>query len=268
MEELALTSADGTSLRAIRWTPDEVRADVLICHGLAEHMGRYEHVAAALNAAGFRVTGIELRGHGKSGGPRGHVERWSDYVADLSAAAATIEGPYLLLGHSMGGLVSLDFAREARGLHAVAVSAPLLGVAVRAPTWKVWAGRLLSVVLPGLPMNNELDPTTVCSDPEVVAAYTSDPLVFDTITPRWFTEMNAARDRVNAHAPAYHLPLYALWGTKDRIVSTEAIERFASLWGGPKATRPWEGLFHEAFNEPSRDQVLGELVRWLETRIP
>ena len=86
-----INSADGTPLNLVRWEADSPKAQVLLLHGLAEHMGRYEHVAATLNAAGYSVAGLELRGHGHSGGKRGHVEDWADYRADEIGRASCRE---------------------------------------------------------------------------------------------------------------------------------------------------------------------------------
>lgn len=266
MQRLDLYSADRTRLTGWRWDPPEVRGDVLLVHGLAEHLGRYGHVVRALNAAGYRVTGVELRGHGSSDGRRGHVDTWAQYVEDLRAAAAAIGGPHAILAHSMGGLVALDHLREGSAWAAV-VTAPLLGVAVRPPRWKVAAANVLSRWLPRLPMSNELDTRDISTDPEVVRAYEADPLVYGTVTPRWFTEMNAARERVLAHAERYEVPLLAAWGTGDRITSGAAIEAFASRYGGPVETRPYEGLFHEILNEPDKEAILDGIVTWLDARL-
>ena len=263
MKRLELTSADGTSIAGYQWEPDGVaHTDVLLVHGLAEHMGRYDYVAETLNKSGYRVTGLDLRGHGHSAGKRGHVTRWSDYTEDVTAAANAIGGPHILMAHSMGGLVALDYLRGNTPTIAAAVSAPLLGIAVHAPVWKTTAGRILSRIIPGLSMTNELDARLICSDEKIVEAYKADPLVFSTITPRWFTEMTAALKRVHLHTRAYDTPLYLLYGTEDKIVSVEAIEDFAKIY--PTAVvRPWEGLYHEVLNELVRGKVLEEIVEWM-----
>ncbi len=108
-EQQTLTSRDGTRLNAVVWAPERhLERTLVITHGLAEHMGRYEHVAEAFVEAGWRVIGLELRGHGDSDGKRGHVDAWSRYVEDLQAAIAFADGPVWILGHSMGGLIAIS----------------------------------------------------------------------------------------------------------------------------------------------------------------
>ncbi len=266
VHELQLTSRDGTSIRAGRWDPEaECRANVLLIHGLAEHLGRYQTIGQLLSQAGFRVTGLELRGHGQSAGKRGFVRSWSDYVDDARAAAQTIEGPYFILAHSMGGLVALDHLRTASSVLGLVGIAPLLGVAVEAPGWKILAAKLLSWVLPSLPMANELDSKTLCTDPAVVAAYEQDPLIFSVITPRWYTEMLKAIARVRGHAAQYQVPFLALWGSGDVIVSQAAIEEFTEAYGGAVEKRGYDGLLHEILNEPSGEAIVAEIVAWCGT---
>ncbi|MCB9763096.1 MAG: lysophospholipase [Alphaproteobacteria bacterium] len=271
MEHSTLSSADGTKLAIRRWEPaDTPRAPILLVHGLAEHLGRYVHVAEAFTTAGYDVTGLELRGHGHSGGKRGHVNRWSDYSDDVRAAAASIGEPFFLVAHSMGGLVSLATLCEpmnplCRGL---VISNPLLGVAVQAPKIKELGGRLLSRILPSLSMTNEIPTEHLSRDPEVVRRYEEDPLVYSTITPRWYTEMLKAQEAVFAHASAYRLPVLLLVGEADKLCSPEASLRFFDQLGAPdKTLKRYPGYYHELFNEPEKAEILAEVVAWLDQHL-
>lgn len=263
---LAARSDDGTPLRLARWGDDHDR-DVLLVHGLAEHAGRYQHVAEALVDAGWRVTLVELRGHGESGGQRGHTRYWHRYVEDVQAAAGVVGRPFVLVAHSMGGLVSLDALREpiTPACKAVALSNPQLGLAFVPPAWKVTLGRVLTHFFPILPIPSELDTAAISRDAEVVRAYEADPLVFSTITPRWYTEMKSAMERVNRAAGDYRIPLRMMVGTQDQIIDPAAGQAFAARWGGDATVEAYEGLYHELFNEPEKAEVLGGLVAWLDT---
>ncbi len=221
---------------------------------------------AALNEACIRTTVVELRGHGESEGKRGHVMQWTEYLDDVRAAAATVGGPLILLGHSMGGLVALDAAINGIGvdIQALVLSDPNVAVAVDAPAIKVMGARLLSRVLPGLSLSNELDVQTISRDPAVVAAYQADPLVYSTITPRWFTEMVKSQERVVAHAPGYQMPLLMLLGEGDVICDWKASAALARNWGGEAKTIQYPELYHEIFNELDKEQVIGDMVSWLQ----
>jgi len=213
--------------------------------------------------AGFKCFGFDLRGHGNSDGRRGHVNAWQDYHHDLAAVSELMESQFHLFGHSMGGLISLDWAVNNPRITSLVLSSPLLGVAVQAPKWKVMAGKLLSKLLPTLAMNNELPASDICSDPNVVQAYLDDPKVFDTITPRWFTEMSAAMARVHLRAPQYKIPIYLNLAGDDRAVSTTDAEQFFNQLECSKQLKEWPGLFHETLNECNRLEVSKKIIDWL-----
>lgn len=267
MDHLYIESRDATRIHLARWSPDtEPRGDVLLCHGLAEHMGRYDHVATALTKAGWRAWGLELRGHGDSEGKRGHVNAWQEYVDDLAAAAAAVGGPHYLLGHSMGGTVVLDALRGTLPfpVRGVVLSNPMLGFAVEAPGWKIGLAGFLSRYLPRVSLGNELVPANLSRDPAVVESYAKDPRVFRTITPRWYTEALGAIQRIFEHAPRYDTPLLALTSTADRICDNTATVTFSTRYGGPTTRTCYGPLYHELFNEPEKERIFGDVVAWLD----
>ncbi len=268
MKKIPTTSRDGTTLNLVQWSPDgQPRADILLVHGLAEHMGRYDHVAEALTTAGYQVTGVELRGHGDSEGKRGHVDEWRRYVDDFRAAAYKIGRSHYVVAHSMGGLVALDALRKPIGpeVLGVCISNPLLGVAVDAPAIKIWAAGLLSRIWPTLPLGNELDTNHLSRDVDVVRRYEEDTLVYGTITPRWYTEMLTAIDRVFQDARSFSTPMLVLVGEGDRITSVEASHDFFERYGAnDKDCINYPGLYHELFNEPEKEQILHDVTEWLK----
>lgn len=257
MDAHFVDSADGTRLRLARWGSGT--RDLLIVPGLAEHAGRYEHVAAFFVGQGWRVTLLELRGHGHSGGKRGHVEHWARYTEDVRAAAATLSTGWSMLGHSMGGLVSLEAVREGVAPARLALSNPLLGVRFPAPKVKVAAAGLLSRIWPTLSLGNELKSAWLSRDAAVGAAYDADPLVYGTITPRWYTEMQAAQQRVLA--ARYTLPLHFFLAQADPITDTAGAAAFARGLGA--GVTEYEGMLHEPFNEIGKEQVLADVGAFL-----
>lgn len=268
MKNSTLASADGTPLNFVRWDIDSPKAQVLLVGGLAEHMGRYVHVAAALNAAGYAVAGVELRGHGHSGGKRGHVDGWDQYQEDVRAALDET-GPAFIVSHSMGGLVTTyTVANDATNIRGWAMTNPLFGIRFEPPRWKIAASKLLNKVLPSLSLANELDTSQLSRDPKVVAAYEADNLVFGTITPRWYMSSLAAQEQVQAAAGSIKLPLLCLIGDSDPITDPDEAMRFYDSCGSESKTlKRWPELIHELFNEPEKDEVIAEVVAWLDAHV-
>ena len=115
------------------------RGVVLIAHGYAEHLGRYRELVAHLTGRGFAAAAVDHRGHGRSGGPRGHCRTFAEFVADLRTLADMAERwwpgvPRVLFGHSMGGLIAfLYLLCHPDTVRAGALSAPAFRVPDAAP---------------------------------------------------------------------------------------------------------------------------------------
>jgi len=262
-----LHSSDGTALHTVHGPAvGETKAHVVLCHGANEHVGRYGHVIESLNQAGFAVTGLDLRGHGKSGGKRCHVLRWEHYSEDIRVVIQSVGGPVFVLGHSMGGLVVLEAIRSGINgteIKGVMTSNPLLGLAFTPPRVKEAFAKLLSTVVPGLLMGNEVNPNHLSHDQAMNEAYMADPLVSKKLSPRWYTEMLSAVQRVHDAAGNFETPLLLMQGTADPVTSAPIASEFFQRYGGPKTLQAHEGLYHEVFNEIEREKVIADMIGWL-----
>lgn len=265
-------AGDGTTLAVWHWpcTQPSAKGALFICHGVGEHGRRYDHVAMSAAEQGWDVWYWDHRGHGASSGVRGHVGSFSEYVEDFKLLVETRASAHkkkAVIGHSMGGLITAQYLLRYPGDFPKAVlSAPALGVTTKIPVVKALAGRLLSNLLPSMTLANEIDTALLCTDPAVVSAYEKDSLVHDRVSARWFTEFMAAIDDTRDRADGLQVPT-AIWcGTEDLIVSQDACVQFAAKAGSAIATyKPLSGLKHEILNEPKWQELLKEMLDWLES---
>ena len=270
-----LTTADGLRLELRHWPCADARGTVLMVHGLGEHIGRYEHVAAQLLRSGRNVVGYDQRGHGMSEGARGALASSDSLLSDLAILIDAVRlehpGPLVLLGHSMGGLVAarmagagLETARPPwqRQVDGLILSSPALD-----PGMSGAQKLLLSVLgplVPNLGVGNGLKPDWVSRDPSVVKAYVDDPLVHDRVTPRLARFIVDAGEIVRAQAAQWRVPTLLLYAGSDRCVSPAGSAAFAGAAPQSAVTsQAFQPLFHEIFNEPEHAEVFAVMAAWL-----
>lgn len=266
------TGAAGKQIYWQSWHPGSEPAGVVVLlHGYAEHSGRYSHVAAALNSAGYAVYAVDHYGHGKSEGPRANVNRFSRLVIDVDrlvrlAAAEHAGVPVFVLGHSMGGLLAVAYVTsEARyDLAGLVVSAPSLDIAVGSPAEKI-AARVLSGIVPDVAVT-PFDSGPISRDPAVVAAYDADPLVYrGKIKIRTGAETLATVDKVRTQLAKVDIPTLVMHGGDDQIALRSGSQLLADGVSTKDLTfKVYDGLYHEIFNEPEKDDVLADVVRWFK----
>jgi alpha-beta hydrolase superfamily lysophospholipase len=263
---------DGLSLFAQSWTVDSPKAVLGIIHGMGEHSSRYAHMAKAMNAIGISVVAYDHRGHGKSGGKKGHmdsIDQLLDGVDQLLGEMAKLApgAPQFLFGHSMGGNVLLNHAlRRKPNVQGIIASGAYLRLAFAPPAIQVALAKLVKGILPALGQPTNLDATAISRDAKVVDAYLKDPLVHGRITPAFFVEIDAASRYAMEHASELKLPLLIYHGSADRLTSHDASEEFARKVKGDVTWRSWSGLFHECHNEPEQNDVFRMVSDWILAR--
>jgi acylglycerol lipase len=272
--EGTFSGAGGVSIFWQSWLPPgPCRAVVVIAHGAGEHSGRYAHVADRLLSEGYAVYALDHRGHGRSGGPRAYIDRMDNVVGDLDTlvlrAGAENPGlPVFLLGHSMGGTVSLCYALKHQDrLDALVLSGPLAALEAASPLVRI-AARTLSVLTPRLPVIG-VDSSLVSRDPAVVQAYNADPLVHHGKLPaRTVAELGAAIESFPSRVPEITVPTLILYGTADGLCPTEGSVMLGRRIGAAdKTVKAYPGLYHEILNEPEQEQVMDDLCAWLNARV-
>jgi alpha-beta hydrolase superfamily lysophospholipase len=250
--------------------PAAPRRVLVMVHGFGLYAGVHRHVGAELARRGIGVTQFDLRGHGRSGGLRGHADRFEDYLADLDRIAALARQrhpgvPLALLGHSLGGLIVLSWALDAkRAGHCerlVAV-APWLELRLDVSLPKRAAARVFGRLCPTLSMHNGLAAKDISRNPVVTAGFDSDPSIHHVATAGWFAGVLQAQAHLRSMPADLRMPVLFVLAGQDRIVSTEAAQACARAV--PLATtRVYPELFHAMLFEPEWRQVVADIADWL-----
>jgi alpha-beta hydrolase superfamily lysophospholipase len=249
------------------WTPEtEPWAEVVVVHGLGEHSGRYERVGSIMADAGMRVESFDLIGFGATGGRRGDIESWALYlnqVEDHLAARRESGLPVVLLGHSMGGLIALEYCLSERPQpDALVISAPAVG---GGQAWQRVVAPVLARVVPKVPVPNAIKGEQLSRDPAVGEAYFTDPLVYTSSTTRLGAELFTAMDRTRANLGNLSLPALVIHGGADTIVPPAGSAILGELPGVER--RLHLTLRHESFNEPEGPEVVNEVVDWIRSTL-
>jgi alpha-beta hydrolase superfamily lysophospholipase len=272
-------TSDALDLVWQSWKPPTPGGVIVIVHGLAEHGGRYRETAEFLADNGWAVYACDLRAHGLSPNPpkagRVHVDRFTDYFRDVEAMTGLARGEYpelplFILGHSMGGLISIRYVLERpEGLAGAIISSPALGThpAFKPPAFLRILVRVLSFLAPRVRVDSELDTDAISRDPDVVKAYREDPLISEKISARWYSEILKSMKRAHQAAGSLRVPMLLMQSGEDRLVDPAAPGRWAEAAPPALVERvTWDGLYHEMLNEPEKDRVRARILEWLDAR--
>jgi len=254
------------------WFPDrKIKAVFLICHGLNEHSGRYEHLGKYFTDEGIGVFGFDHIGHGKSDGTRSYVRDYPTFIDPLLKCLELINDlqpntPIYIVGHSMGGLIGASFLID----HQEKVSGAILsGSLAMVPDYvsdlTIKIGEFLSKFLPKLRLIG-IDKDGLSRDPEVVKKYINDPLVYTgKSTARISSVINEGINQVAEKGSSITAPIMLLHGGKDRICDplyTTYLHNLVSSQENQLII--YDDLFHEIYNEPEQELVFKDILNWVK----
>lgn len=274
-QEFNWKAFDGTELFAQVWEPSVVSPRAVIClvHGLGEHSGRYAHVAEAFEKEGYILFGIDHRGHGRSGGVRGHISSIEDFLKDIDLliekARTRYPGlPVLLYGHSLGGILVLHYGLKRRpALKGVIATSPGLHTSLEEQSLKKFMVRLLGSLMPNTALPSGLDTAGISRDAAVVEKYKQDPLVHDKITLGFGKVMLGVIAWTLEHAGEFNLPLLLLHGKSDSIAFPSGSTEVAGALKQNCTLVLWDGAYHELHNEPEKADVFKTMTMWIDARL-
>lgn len=265
--------SNGQILRGYIKSPGEnLRAVVILVHGLGEHIQRYSNWAGLFNEVMIGFAGVDLPGHGRSDGKRGHIKNYTqtDEMIDilLNECRKTFPGiPLFLYGHSLGGGIVLDYlVRKDPNISGAIVTSPWLKLAFEPDASKVKLAGILKNFFPGLIQPSGLIVDHISHDQKVVDAYKNDPLIHGKISVSLFHAAMSTATNALKNAASLKKPLLLMHGTDDHICSPEGSREFASRSKSVEL-KLWDGGYHELHNDLYRHEVFNYIIAWLNSRL-
>ncbi|HNF48348.1 MAG TPA: lysophospholipase [Chitinophagales bacterium] len=273
--KLEWTSNDGLRIFGQQWEANSGEPKAVIClvHGFGEHSSRYEHVADFFTKNGYAMIAYDHRGHGRSEGKKGHFPSYDEFLNDVGnllkqADQNFADIPKFLYGHSMGGNVVANYAIKRKpDVKGVILSSPFFNTAFEPPAIKIAVGKFMRNLIPTLSLPSGLDATQISRDKDVVEKYKKDPMVFDIISSKMGIELIEYGEDALAHAKDLKLPTLLFHGTADGLTSFEKSKTFAQKAGSNLKFIAYEGLYHETHNEPEKEMVLTNVLKWCNEQL-
>jgi alpha-beta hydrolase superfamily lysophospholipase len=258
-----------TELFGQYWQPKQVKAVIVLVHGMGEHSSRYSNsVVPQLTNNGFAVVAFDLFGHGRTKGKRGHCPNYESLLEAIDAVLKKAEfmypeKPMYLYGHSLGGNLVINYVlRRNHKLKGIIATSPFLRLAFNPPHWKVFLGKLLLKIAPSLTMPSELEVEAISRDENEVKKYLDDSLIHDKVSPMYVFPTIQAGEWAIINAHKLQIPILILHGTADRLTDYKASEDFCK--NTQKAQlKLFENGYHELHHDLCKEEMMQTVLNWL-----
>lgn len=248
------------------------KAVIIFVHGLGEHAGRYAGWAARFNEEGVTFVAFDLPGHGNSEGRRGVVSSPMKVYDTLDRLCSELHTefpgvPLFIYGHSLGGGIVLNYLiRRRPQVTGAIVTSPWLILSDTTPRAKVILANVAKKLMPGMAQSSGLKTEYLSRDPEVVAAYRTDPLVHGMISAGLYGWMTDAATETLSRAEEITVPLLLAHGRKDLITSPSGSLQVAGLVTNV-TIKLWDEGYHELHNDLLKDEHFDFIAEWIDTLI-
>ena len=268
-------SNDGIDIFAQGWEPETkpIKAVVCLVHGLGEHTSRYQHVAEAFSKQGYALFGVDTRGHGRSGGPRGHIPSIESVMQDIDLlfeqAKSRYQGlPLILYGHSLGGILVLHYGLKRKpDIKGVIATSSGLRTALENQPAKILAAKVLGAIIPKVSLPSGLEVNAISHDKSVVEKYKNDPLVHDKISLGFGKIMLETTQWTLKHSAEFPIPLLMIHGKADAIAFPSGSIEFAAPLKEKCKLLLFDDGYHELHNEPDKAEVFKTMTDWMDERV-
>ncbi|HET7657567.1 MAG TPA: alpha/beta hydrolase [Bacillales bacterium] len=254
-----------------KWEAETPKGVFVIVHGSGEHHGRYEWLIEKCRKNGFHVVMGDLPGYGAKAELSGHIDSFDEYIDSVSKwvkAAENFQLPIFIIGHSLGGLAVIRTLTEKKlPVTAAILSSPCLGLVHPPPGPLKVFSRLVDFILPKLRVRLKKDGRNPLAtrNKERLKKDAKDKLIGTSVSIRWYNELDKAIAMAQEKIKEFpNVPLLVLQAGDDKIVDkNDVFKWFQQLPVEEREYKEWDGLYHEIFNEPEREQVFQYMLDYV-----
>ena len=271
--EKTITSYDNTKLFTTHYSTENPVGTIMWIHGFAEHSGRYTDTINFFLQHGFDSLIFDLRGHGKSSGTRAYVDSFNQYIKDVDhiykAYKNTLKEPIYLLGHSMGGLITVRYLQQDKftiPVKKAILSAPALGLKIKVPAWKEILSNIVVKIYPKLAIPTGMSGKDMTHDPKAAQEYDNDPMVLKKATAGWYHEFKKNMILANANTHKIKTPTHIFMGKDDPIIDPNIVEKFFKKLPEniEKSFKLFDNCYHECFAEIDKQKIRNYVLTLLK----
>jgi len=243
----------------------------LLIHGLGEHSGRYLNLIQDFNNKNISVFTIDIRGHGKSEGKRGHSPFYEQLMSDIRyfiehVTNKTSNQKYFLYGHSMGGNLVINYSlQKDEKINGIIATSPCIKPAINPPRIKLFMAKLFQKLMPSLTLNNGLDINGISRNLQVVEDYVNDPLNHDKMSVQLGLDIISSGIHALENSQDITVPMLVFHGEKDRLTSYNSSEELVENSGSNVKFIGFKDAYHEIHNEPEKEELLRNIFDWINS---
>lgn len=248
------------------------KAAIILIHGHGDHSGGLQNISESLVKNKYIVYAFDLRGHGQSSGKRGFIRSWDEFRGDLHEFRKLValdqpELPLYIIGHSLGGLITLDYSLDySEGIDGIVAISP--GISYEVTRLEKLGISLMGRIKPDYSINKSGNLQLVARDSSKFTKYYSDVLRHNTVTPGLGRGLIQAISLVLEHPQSLKLPLLLQYGLADKITPPTKLRQFFNLIASEdKQAIEYASAKHRPFDEVGKKKFLGDLVGWLDQQV-
>jgi acylglycerol lipase len=265
----SISASDGIKLFIRDYSLQNSNKVILIIHGLGEHSGRYLKLIQDFNDKNISVFTIDIRGHGKSEGKRGHSPFYQQLMNDIQCFIEHVtkkipDQKYFLYGHSFGGNLVINYSfQENKKINGIIATSPLIKPSIAPSRIVLFMGKLFKKIVPNLILSNGININGISRNMQVINDYRNDPLIHNKVSVQLGLDIISSGIYALENSQYITVPMIVFHGKNDGLTSYSASQKLVQNSGPNIKFIGFDDAYHEIHNEPEKVELLRNIFNWI-----